>query len=214
MNRSYSDKSEKMTGLILASISSVLTISIAFWYLGDPTQFIEYRLGVNHEAFDNKIIWLLVVLVTIGYIIYTMWAVPFVKEQLFTFSWLKIIGIWAAFVSSIIEEIFFRQMLMDCLMNLDLSIIIQILASGLIFGIAHGAWIFLRGELKVALPVILSTTILGVLLAILYIVSGRNILAPMIAHIIINLFIEPWLILAVVSGMWDVEKSNDTFNTN
>lgn len=53
-------------------------------------------------------------------------------------------------------------------MSLNYGIIIQVLASALIFGLAHGAWVLLRGEFKIALPVILSTTILGGLLAILY----------------------------------------------
>src|SRR5690625_7360798 len=63
---------------------------------------------------------------------------------------------------------------MDWLMSVDYGIIIQIIASAVIFGVAHGAWVLLRGEIKIALPVILSTTVLGGLLAILYIVAGRN----------------------------------------
>lgn len=209
VNKSYSAGAEKMTGWILGGLSLALTSSIVLWYLGDSTQFIEHRLGLNSEAFNNPVAWLLAFIIMIGYIMYTAWAVPFVKEHLFTFSWLKVIGIWSAFVSGIVEEIFFRQILMDWLSSLDLSMIIQILASGIIFGVAHGAWIFLRGEFKIATPVILSTTILGVLLAILYIVSGRNILAPIVAHTIINLFIEPWLILSAVSSSWDYEKEED-----
>ncbi|WP_343073159.1 CPBP family glutamic-type intramembrane protease [Salicibibacter cibarius] len=61
----------------------------------------------------------------------------------------------------------------------------------------------LRGELKIALPAILSTTVLGGLLAILYIIADRNIFAPIVAHVLINLFIEPWLILAAITGKWD-----------
>lgn len=94
-------------------------------------------------------------------------------------------------------------------MSLNYGIIIQVLASALIFGLAHGAWVLLRGEFKIALPVILSTTILGGLLAILYLVADRNLLAPIVAHIIINLFIEPWLILSAVTGSWDNEKKEN-----
>ena len=213
MNKSYSTEEEKMTGWILGGMSFALTGSILIWYLGDSTQFIEHRLGLNAEAFNNPIAWLLAFIIMVGYIIYTVWAIPLVKENLFTFSWLKVIGIWAAFASGIVEEVFFRQILMDWLLSLDLSIIIQILASGIIFGVAHGTWIFIRGEFKIAIPVILSTTILGILLAFLYIVSGRNILAPIIAHIIINLFIEPWLILSAVSGSWDDAKEEDKLIT-
>lgn len=207
----YSRKDEIITGLVLGSLSIALSGSILLWYFGNPQQFIEHRIGINTEAFNNPIVWILTFLIAIGYIIYTAKAVPFVRDQLFTFSWLKVIGIWAAFVSSIVEEILFRQVLMDWLKSLDYSIIIQVLASAIIFGIAHGAWIFLRGELKIAIPVIISTTILGGLLAILYIIADRNILAPIVAHILINLFIEPWLILSAVTGKWNSvikEKEN------
>ncbi|WP_231889775.1 CPBP family intramembrane glutamic endopeptidase [Oceanobacillus sp. Castelsardo] len=206
----YSRKDEIITGLVLGSLSVALTGSILFWYFGDPQNFIENRLGIHAEAFNNPIVWILTIIIAMGYIMYTAKVVPFVRDHLFTFSWLKVIGIWAAFVSSIVEEILFRQVLMDWLMSLDYSIFIQVLASALIFGVAHGAWVFLRGELKIALPVILSTTILGALLAILYIIADRNILAPIIAHILINLFIEPWLILSAVTGKWDNDiKENE-----
>ncbi|MFK3937619.1 type II CAAX prenyl endopeptidase Rce1 family protein [Alkalihalobacillus sp. NPDC078783] len=50
--------------------------------------------------------------------------------------------------------------------------------------------------------IIVSTTILGCLLAALYIFSGRSTLAPIIAHVVINMIIEPWLMLSAVSGKW------------
>ncbi len=209
MDKSYSSGAEKTTGWVLGSLSLGLTGSIVFWYLGNPTQFIEQRLGVNSEAFNSVIVWLSAFIIAIGYIMYTVKAIPFVREHLFTFSWLKVIGIWAAFASSIVEEILFRQVLMDWLMSLNYGIIVQVVASALIFGLAHGAWVLLRGEFKIALPVILSTTILGGLLAILYLIADRNLLAPIVAHIIINLFIEPWLILSAVTGSWDNEKEED-----
>lgn len=53
------------------------------------------------------------------------------------------------------------------------------------------------------LPVIIATTVLSALLAVLYIIGNRNILAPIVTHILINLFIEPWLMLSVVSGKWN-----------
>ncbi|QQK75417.1 CPBP family intramembrane metalloprotease [Salicibibacter cibarius] len=171
-------------------------------YLRDPQQFIEHRLGINPEAFNNQIVWIITFVIAVGYIMYTAKVIPFVRENLFTISWLKVIGIWIAIVSSTLEEILFRQLLMDWLMSLDFSITIQVLASAIIFGLAHSAWVLLGGDLKIALPAILATTVLGGLLAILYIVADRNILAPIVAHVLINLFIEPWLILAAVTGNW------------
>lgn len=198
-------KDEIITGVILVTISLALTGSIIFWYVRNPHQFIEHRLGIIPEAFNNHVVWIFTLIITIGYILYTIKVIPFVQEHLFTFSWLKVIGLWAAVVSGIVEEVFFRQVLMDWLMSLHYAIPIQVIASAVVFGLVHGAWVLLRGDLAIAIPVIVSTTVLGGLLAILYIVADRIILAPIVAHILINLFIEPWLVLAAVTGKWNNE---------
>jgi len=49
---------------------------------------------------------------------------PLVCRHLLTFSWLKLIGIWVAFGSGIIEEILFRQILMNWFMSLNEGVII------------------------------------------------------------------------------------------
>lgn len=198
----YHRADEIKTAIILSSISVVLTGFIIFWYVNNPEKFIKEGLGIQLDVFDRPFVWIFALCIAVGYILYTVTFVPFVKKYLFTFSWLKLIGIWAAIVSSTVEEIVFRKVLMDWLMNLDFSITIQIFVSAVIFGLAHGAWVFLRGEFKIAFPVILATTVLGALLAILYILGDRNILAPIVAHLLINLFIEPWLMLSAVSGKW------------
>lgn len=203
MKQAYYSEEAKVTAWLLGGTAAGLTFSLVIWYLGAPKQFIEHRLGINAEAFQSVIPWLLAFIIIIGYILYTIKAIPFVRDHLFTFSWLKVIGIWAAFTLSTMEEIVFRQMLMDWLLHVNAGTLLQILLSAIIFGVAHGAWTLLRGEFKIALPVILSTTILGGLLAALYIVAGRNLLTPILVHIIINLFIEPWLILSAITGKWD-----------
>src|SRR5699024_2143635 len=144
----YNRKDERITGLFLGIPSLVLTVHVFFWYLGNPQQFIEHRLGISSDAFNNPTVWIFTFIIVIGYVMYTAEAVPFVREHLFTFSWLKVIGIWAALIFSILEEILFRQILMDWLMSLDYSITVQVLASAIIFGLAHGVWIFLEGSLK------------------------------------------------------------------
>lgn len=198
----YHRADEIKTAIMLSSISVVLNGFIIFWYVNNPEKFIKEGLGIQLDVFDRPFVWIFALCIAVGYILYTVTFVPFVKKYLFTFSWLKLIGIWAAIVSSTVEEIVFRKVLMDWLMNLDFSITIQIFVSAVMFGLAHGAWVFLRGEFKIAFPVILATTVLGALLAILYIVGDRNILAPIVAHLLINLFIEPWLMLSAVSGKW------------
>src|SRR5699024_12781443 len=113
---------------------------------------------------------------------YTLKAIPFVREHLFTFSWLKIIGIWVAFASSIVEEILFRQILMNWLMSLNYGIIIQILASAIIFVVVHGAWVFFGVEFKIVLLVFLFTLLFVVLLAVFFIFPVRIFLLPILPH--------------------------------
>jgi membrane protease YdiL (CAAX protease family) len=48
----------------------------------------------------------------------------------------------------------------------------------------------------------LSTSILGFGLALVYVASGRNIGPCIAGHTLINLVIEPWLMLSSVSGEW------------
>lgn len=207
MNEISTLKDRIKTGWVLVSIASMLTVSIIFWYINNPKRFIEYGLGYSTEMLFNLPMWFFTLLIVIGYIIYTVITLPFVKSNLLTVSWLKLIGIWAAIVSGIVEEIIFRHLLMDYLLSIEFSNISQVLISGIAFGIAHGTWVLLRGEIKIAIPVIISTTILGCLLAMLYIYTGRSTFAPIVAHILINMVIEPWLMLSAVSGKWKVNKS-------
>lgn len=188
------------TGWVLASISVMLTASILFWYVGNPQVFIETRVGFHSEVFSGFYVWLFTLFIVLAYITYTVVAIPFVRSHLFTFSWLKVIGIWAAVVSGIVEEIIFRHFIMDYFMSMGVSNVWQILISGIAFGMAHVVWVFLKGEYKMAIPVVISTTILGMLLAVLYIMADRSTFAPIMAHVLINIAIEPWLMLAAVSG--------------
>ncbi|KOO51704.1 CPBP family intramembrane glutamic endopeptidase [Viridibacillus arvi] len=207
MNEITTLKDRIKTGWILVSISSMLTISVIYWYINNPKRFIENGWGYSPEMLLNLPMWFFTLLIVIGYISYTMIAIPYVKRNLLTFSWLKLIGIWAAIVSGIVEEVVFRHLLMDYVLSIGLSNLSQVLISGIAFGIAHGAWVLLRGEIKIALPAILSTTILGCFLAMLYIYTGRSTFAPIIAHILINMVIEPWLMLSAISGKWKINKS-------
>lgn len=207
MNEITTLKDRIKTGWILVSISSMLTLSVIYWYINNPKRFIEIGLGYSPEMLLNLPMWFFTLLIVIGYISYTMFAIPYVKRNLLTFSWLKLIGIWAAIVSGIVEEVVFRHLLMDYLLSIGFPYLPQVLISGITFGIVHGAWVVLRGEIKIALPAILSTTILGCLLAMLYIYTGRSTLAPIIAHVLINMVIEPWLMLSAISGIWQINKS-------
>lgn len=200
-------KAEKITAWTLGLISLSLTSVIIWWVIRDPSKFVEQRLGIIDGVFAMPLVWVLAFVIGLGYIAYTATAESTVRKNLFRFSWLKVIGIWAAIVTGIVEEVVFRQLLMDWLMGLGSGTVLQIVISAVVFGVAHALWVMLRGDWKVAVPVVLSTVLLGGLLAGLYIMADRSTLPSIVAHIIVNLGIEPWLILAVVTGgKWDSAK--------
>lgn len=196
----------RRTGWILASIAGSLTLVIIWWLLRDPETFLRTRLGVTAEVGRLPWAWVLMVAIALGYSAYTVRAVTVVRENLSTWSWLKLIGVWAAICTGIVEEVVFRQMLMDGLMGAGAAVPVQVGVSALLFGLAHASWALLGGQWRLALPVVVATTVLGALLAVLYIVAGRSTLPSISAHILINLVIEPWLILAAVTRTWDAAR--------
>ncbi len=187
------------TALILGMTSlfmfSPLAMSL-FWY---PIPMFQY-LGFTRESIAPLSAWILATITAIAYVLYTMQVIPLVFAQQKEISWFKLLGILAALVGGIVEEVFFRRWLMDFLMSRGLPAILQIVFSGVAFGLAHTSWILARGDIKFTLPAILSTSILGMLLAIIYLVGGRNLGPCIFAHVLINIIIEPWLMLSSVSG--------------
>lgn len=194
--------SRGIAGWILASIGVFLTGVIVFWLVPDPAGFLTDEMGFNAQTSRIPWAWALALVVAVLYSVYTVRSVPFVNDHKFEFSPLKLLGIWAAVASGIVEEIVFRKKLMDLAAVWELHPGWQVMISAAVFGIAHAAWIMMSGEVKIAVPVILSTTVLGGLLAVVYVMAGRNVLPAIVAHTLVNIAIEPWLILAAVSGMF------------
>jgi membrane protease YdiL (CAAX protease family) len=158
------------------------------------------NLGFEREAMAHPMAWILATITAVTYVLYTMKAIPLVLAKQKEISLFKFLGILAALVGGIVEEVFFRRWTMDILMSRGVSPILQVIISGLVFGLAHTAWILAKGDFKFTLPAILSTSVLGIFLAILYLVGGRNLGPCIFAHALINIIIEPWLMLSSVSG--------------
>jgi hypothetical protein len=97
---------------------------------------------------------------------------------------------------------------MDWINNNSINVLWQIFASAFVFGVAHGLWGLFSRDKRIIIPTILSTFVLGGLLAITYIVGERNLLPCILSHLTINLIIEPWLILSAITGS-DGEKTSD-----
>lgn len=189
------------TALILGMTSLFMFSPLAMSLFWRPIPLFQ-NLGFERESIAPLWAWILAMITAVAYVLYTMKAIPLVLAKQKEISLFKLLGILPALVGGIVEEVFFRRWVMDILMSRGVAPILQVIISGIVFGLAHTAWILFKGEFKFTFPAILSTSILGILLAITYLVGGRNLGPCIFAHILINIFIEPWLMLSSVSGKW------------
>lgn len=189
------------TALILGMTSLFMFSPLAMSLFWRPIPLFQ-NLGFERESIAPLWAWILAMITAVAYVLYTMKAIPLVLAKQKEISLFKLLGILAALVGGIVEEVFFRRWVMDILMSRSVAPILQVIISGIVFGLAHTAWILFKGEFKFTFPAILSTSILGILLAITYLVGGRNLGPCIFAHVLINIFIEPWLMLSSVSGKW------------
>lgn len=124
-----------------------------------------------------------------------------VRRNLFRFKGaLKWIAVYAAFTGGIVEETVFRRMLMEWLADNGINTLWQIGISGVAFGLVHISWGLLGGISRIGAASALATTVLGLLLALVYVVAARNVLPAIAAHTLINLFVEPWLIVHAIGS--------------
>jgi hypothetical protein len=143
--------------------------------------------------------WLLAGIVT-GAFVWQSARLPSVRANLVRPSFLKILGLAVAVAAGILEEVIFRKWLMDYLSDQAIGPLMQILASGLAFGLAHGVWGLMARSLRAAAGATAITGSLGVALGFVYIIAGRSVAPCIAAHFLINAFIEPGLVLAATRG--------------
>jgi hypothetical protein len=192
----------RKTALILGMTSLFMFSPLAMSLFWHPIPLFQ-NLGFERESIAPPLAWILATITAIAYVLYTMKAIPFVASMQREISLFKFLGILSAVVGGIVEEVFFRRWAMDVLMSGGFAPIIQVLLSGVAFGLVHASWTLLaKRDFKATLPAIISTSILGTFLAIIYLAGGRNLGPCIFAHVLINVVIEPWLMLSAVSGKW------------
>lgn len=196
----------RKTVLILGMTSLFLFSPLAMSLFWRPIPMFQ-NLGFERGATASPLAWILATITAIAYVLYTMKAIPLVLANQREISWLKLLGILSAVIGGIVEEVFFRRWIMDMLMARSIAPVFQVIISGIVFGLAHASWTLLtKRDFKVTLPVIISTSILGIFLAIIYLAGGRNLGPCIFSHVLINMVIEPWLMLSAVSGKWHILK--------
>lgn len=189
------------TALILGMTTIFMLSPLAMSFFWHPIPLFQ-NLGFERESIAPPLAWILATIIAIAYVLYTITVIPLVLVKQKEISLFKLVGILAALVGGIVEEVFFRRWIMDMLLSRGVDPIFQVIISGIVFGLAHTAWILFKGDLQFAIPAILSTSILGCFLAIVYLVGGRNLGPCIFAHVLINIIIEPWLMLSSVSEKW------------
>jgi uncharacterized protein len=151
----------------------------------------------KHYADVNVSAWIAAAIVTVGYIFYSLRGLPTLAALLGRISPYKLLALLIAIPSSILEEVFFRKSLMNLLAANHQNVVVQVLASGIAFGLVHSFW-GIRGGLSGVLGAVRATTVLGLALAIVFLLAGRIVFPCVVAHFVINLVLEPWLLYAYV----------------
>lgn len=175
----------------MLGIIAVFAIALLIWMLPNPKGF----LGL-FGSFETvpAVGWISATALTVAYIGYTLWALPVVRRMAVEISWLKLVAVPLAVLSGIIEELFFRQFLMDFFETQGHGLIMQTVVSAVLFAVVHVVWVFFARDWRILIPVFTSTFVLGVLFSGVYVLSDRVVLPVVLAHIAINLVIEPGLL--------------------
>ena len=133
------------TALILGMTSLFMFSPLAMSLFWRPIPLFQ-NLGFERESIAPLWAWTLATITAVAYVLYTMKAIPLVLAQQKEISLFKLLGILSALVGGIVEEVFFRRWVMDILMSRDVAPILQVIISGIVFGLAHTAWIFSKAN--------------------------------------------------------------------
>jgi hypothetical protein len=188
---------QKRAWIILTVILILELIPFTLMLARSPSGVIVRLYGFEPS---HWIAWVAAAAITFAYVAYAARAFPLIGENFFTLNSMKFAAIFFAIVTGTVEEVYFRKFLMDWAAQQNVSSIGQVALSALVFGAAHGIWGVFAKQWRMAAGAAVATGVLGGLLAIVYLVGGRDVAPCVWAHMLINLMIEPWLILAAASS--------------
>jgi membrane protease YdiL (CAAX protease family) len=192
---------ERQTLYILLVVLVSEGAFVVYWLFLKPVDFVRF-LGFATGQAGTALAWILAAGVAAGYV-WSASNIAEVRYHLIRFSTLKYVAITAAVMAAILEEVIFRKLVMDYMQSEGYGALMQILASGVAFGIVHLLWSF--KNISAGINAVLSTTVLGCALGMVYIAGGRSLAPCVIAHFLITALIEPGLVLAAVKdklGYW------------
>ena len=129
------------------------------------------------------------VIFALGYAFFTL-SNPLIGPNAKEISLFKLAGVVVGVVGAVVEESVFRGYLISELKAIKISTITQIIVSGVSFGIIHIGFDFLG---------VLLTFIMGIIMATVYVIGKRSLTPSIISHALINIIVEPWLLLFIVT---------------
>lgn len=108
----------------------------------------------------------------------------------------------AGLSAGIVEEVFFRGFIMNQLKWSGFGPTVQVVLSGVCFGVAHVGWGLLAGkpQVNMAIGAMVTTSVLGILYALVYLSSRRSLLPVIVGHGVMDILIEPWLIMTTLAA--------------
>ena len=192
-------KAKRRAVMFLVVAGAILWFPVARLLLGHPPGFLR-DLGFFSGASGTAFAWALALGVAVAYAGFTVRNNPLVREYWRALSPAKALGVTVAVAAAIVEEAFFRRLLMDGLLAAGISSIGQVFLSGLVFGLAHGIWGIVTGRLMMGVRIMMATGTLGTALAAVYVVGERSLAPPIFSHFIITATIQPGIMFAAFSG--------------
>jgi membrane protease YdiL (CAAX protease family) len=106
----------------------------------------------------------------------------------------------AGLIGGSCEELVFRGAVIQSIREARGAAWVQFLMGSLLFGLAHLGWASLSGNLASGAAAAVVTGVLGAALSAVFFAGGRSLWPCIFAHASINMAIEPWLVLTMMSG--------------
>jgi membrane protease YdiL (CAAX protease family) len=185
--------------LFLTIAGVVLWVPVAQLILGNPPRFLR-DLGFLSGPRSTPPAWILGMVIAVLYATFAIRNIPLVREHWRALSFMKLLGVLVAIAAAVVEEAFFRRMLMNMLMREGWSPVAQVVASGLVFGVAHASWALFTGHLVAGIGAMIATGTLGTGLGLVYILGDRSLAPVIIAHFVVTATIQPGIMFAAFSG--------------
>ena len=180
--------------LLGASVGELAALGVLTWWIHRRGTSLR-ALGLGRATnWRGMVLGLVVALMYSGL---TAAFNPTVGPNLLRLIPLKGLAVVAALVAGLVEETIFRGYVMTSLHALGRGRATQVLASGAVFAAAH---FYVFGSPASMLATFGATLVLGTALAVVYLVGKRSLTPVIVSHALVDMIIEPWLLLGFFTG--------------